>query len=92
MNTRELKKILKDNLEMETDLYDFCIDCLKKIYGDDSDIAISQFETNYEYSNDNGWSDLSCVDRDVKDRLDHRKEYKRKLALENLHEIPMEDE
>lgn len=84
MNTRELKKILKDNLEMESNLYDFCIDCLKKIYGEDSHIAIESFEKAYKYSDEFGWEDLSCVDRDVQKFLDQRKEYQRKQELEKM--------
>ena len=54
MINKELKKLLADCLNMESELYDFCVDCLKKIYGDRANQAIYMFEESVEMREPNG--------------------------------------
>jgi len=53
MSERELKKMLRKSFEMEEGLYDFCIECLKALYPEDSanmiirfDVGVEEFEYN----------------------------------------------
>lgn len=52
MNSRELKKLLRDALEVEKELYDFCVECLTRIYGEKAPRAIQMFEENFDHFDD----------------------------------------
>ena len=63
MNTRQLKDMLKESLDIEKELYDFCIEALTKIYGDKAKIAIHLFEESYQHYDYNGClQSLFCID------------------------------
>lgn len=54
MGNNELKKILCESLELERELHDFCIECLRKIYGKDADFVINEFEEGIYFRDYNG--------------------------------------
>lgn len=53
MTQLELKKILADQIRLEAEYHDFCKECLKRIYGDKSEMAIGLFTEcvdSFEYN------------------------------------------
>lgn len=44
MKNRALKQMLTDSLKMEVEMYDFIKECLMRIYGEDGELAISEFD------------------------------------------------
>lgn len=67
MDTRTLKNLLKDQLEIEKELHEFCIECLKRIYGEHSGLAISHFNDGYNYFEENGCiQSLEYIDSQLK--------------------------
>ncbi len=77
MDNKKLKNLLRETLEIEDQLYDFCIECLNKIYGDNAKIAINQFEEGYNSYDWNGCiQSLDCIDSNVWEHLKIREENK----------------
>ncbi len=67
MSTRELKKILADSIRMEQELYDFCIECLGKLYGEDAQEYINRFEEGLGFFEYNGCiQSLCCIESNIK--------------------------
>lgn len=67
MNNRTLKDMLIDSLQLEKDLYEFCIECLNHIYGDDAPIAIKRFEDSFNFYDYNGClQSLCCIGSQTK--------------------------
>jgi hypothetical protein len=86
MNIREIKKLLSNEIEINDDFYDFCIECLKKIYGDNSNIAINDFNESLDAYQYNGCiQSLVAIDNNVKRILKEREEMseKRKTVYDN---------
>ncbi len=52
--SKEMKKMLTQAWDLEEGLMEFCHDCLKEIYGDDSDVANSIFDEGVEWLEHNG--------------------------------------
>lgn len=79
MKDKELKTLLIKAYELESNLYDFCIECLNKIYGDDAKEAIFMFDEDIEEGMDwNGClQSLSTFDHNLKMRLKDHEEMKR---------------
>lgn len=83
MEIRQLKTMLEDQLSLERDLYDFCIECLKKIYGKDSSMAVHAFESNYNYREDYGCiKSLEQIDQHVKNRIKELEDLREKRLKE----------
>jgi len=77
MNNRELKDFLKETLDMEKELYDFCIEALTKLYPEHHKQAISIFEESYNFYEYNGCiQSLCCIDSSLKRELKQREEMK----------------
>lgn len=67
MNNRELKKLLADSFQLENELYDFCIECLNKIYGEKASYALNEFNESLDFREYNGCiQSLSCIDNRFK--------------------------
>lgn len=83
MNQKDIKKLLKDTLNMEQELYDFCIECLNRIYGENAKLAINDFESGYDAYDWNGCiQSLSCIDNNVQKCLENIAENKAKKEKE----------
>lgn len=54
-NSRELKKVLADTLELEAELYNLCLECLKRIYGENGNVSVGTFEEYVEQYNIHRW-------------------------------------
>jgi hypothetical protein len=79
MNDRPLKEMLKESIAMELQLYDFCIAALKRIYGDESDFALGEFEDSYNYNKEFGCLQaLECIDANL---ANDKKEREKTKAL-----------
>ena len=62
MDIKNLKNILKESIETELELYDFCIECIQKLYPDESSFAVSIFKEGYDYRDYNGGiQTFSCI-------------------------------
>lgn len=76
MNERDLKKMLGNSFAIESELYDFCIECLKKLYPDMESFAIHQFEQLYRCREDYGClQSLEYIDTRIAENLKSRAEY-----------------
>ena len=76
---KHLKKLLRDQLLREEELYDFCIECLKKLYPEHSDRAIMIFDNSIDCFEFNGCiQSLNCVDSTLKEDLKQIEEYRAK--------------
>lgn len=79
MNNRDMKKLLRDSIDMEQELYDFCVECLTKMYGENAPIAINSFEEGYDSYQYNGCiQPLCCVDKAVELSIKAKEEEKKK--------------
>ena len=79
MDNKELKKLLQDTLDLENELYDFCIECLNKIYGDNGSIAVREFKESYNFYDYNGClQSLESIDSRVQKEIKFREERKAK--------------
>lgn len=77
MNNRQLKDFLKESLDMEKELYDFCIQALTKLYPDNVQRAISLFEDSYNFYEYNSYlQSLCCIDSKIKQELKEIEEMK----------------
>ncbi len=54
MTNRELKNLLKDSLDMEQELYEFCLECIEKLYPEQKEYAKAVFEEGCEGYQYNG--------------------------------------
>jgi hypothetical protein len=54
MKNKNLRNLLADSLQLESELYDFIVECLKKIYGEKADQAIHAFDEGLEFREWNG--------------------------------------
>jgi hypothetical protein len=74
MSEKELKKVLADSLQREAELYDFCIECLKKIYGEEATRPIQIFDEGIDFADYNGCiQPLSCIEGQYKKEIENRK-------------------
>lgn len=79
MDNKKLKNLLRETLEIEDQLYDFCIECLKKIYGENAHIAINDFEQGYNSYDWNGCiQSLVSVDAQVSIFVERMRERQQK--------------
>jgi hypothetical protein len=77
MNVRELKKVLAQSIEMEEELYDFCVECLKKIYSEDAREMIIRFNESIDSFEYHGCiQSLECLDNNLQ-------KYKQKIQEQN---------
>jgi len=62
---RDLKKALRSSMNMEEELYEFCVDAVKHIYKDDEAkqrYAVARFEEGVDFFDYNGCiQGLSCL-------------------------------
>lgn len=76
MNNRELKKLLADTIKLEDELYNFCIACLVKIYGDDAELPIAYFKDGIDSFEDDGCiAGLCCIEAQVKSYNERQKQW-----------------
>jgi hypothetical protein len=54
MDNMTLKEILSEQFQIEKELYDFCIECIKKIYGKDNHLAVNEFQDSFNHRDYNG--------------------------------------
>lgn len=81
MDNKKLKNLLRETMEIEDELYDFCIECLKKIYGEDSQFAINAFEEGYNARDWNGCiQSFNSVDTQTQERIKFVSERKKGLS------------
>jgi hypothetical protein len=68
MNSKELKKVLADSLALEKELYEFCVECLTRIYGENASFAINMFNESIDFHEYNCCiSSLRYIDDKVKE-------------------------
>jgi hypothetical protein len=69
MSARDLRKTLKETLEVQEELYEFIEECIKEIFPDDWRIAQGIFDDRYEYREFNGIISLKYLKEErAKDR------------------------
>lgn len=77
MSDRELKSVLMDSLTMEKELFEFCIECLTKIYGEHTEKAIALFKEGVDGIDYCGCiQSLRCIDSQLNKQLENMKAYK----------------
>ena len=63
MTQLELKKLLADQINLEEAYLDFCNECLVRIYGDKSVMAMAYFTEKVDiFDYDCCFPSLSCID------------------------------
>lgn len=66
MGQKDLKKCLIDSLQMEQELYQFCVECLTILYGTHAKTAISLLSESIESYESNGFiANLSSLDKET---------------------------
>lgn len=73
MNHKELKSLITDQFTLEREMYDFILDCLKKIYGENYELAKQEFESSYESFDYHMSLSFTCVEREINKTLAYRK-------------------
>lgn len=74
MKNKDLKQLLCDSFQMEKELYEFCIDCLKRIYGENATSIIYMFEEGVESFEYNGCiQSFNCIDSRYKKQCEESK-------------------
>lgn len=48
MSIRDLKNLLANELSLQKEYHEFCIECIKRIYGEKANIVIASFEEDVE--------------------------------------------
>lgn len=72
MSEQDLKKVLMQCLQAESELYDFCIECLEKLYPDEHEATIMKilFKDAYDSLEYNGCiQPLETLDRQLTNEL-----------------------
>ena len=79
MNNRQLAQILRETLTLQEDLYDFCIECLERIYPDNHKRAKGLFEDGYNFREYNGCiQSLSTIDSHIRIEKKQLEDFKAK--------------
>jgi hypothetical protein len=74
MSEQDLKKVLITCLQSESELYDFCIECLEKIYPDEHQSTVMKilFKDAYDSIEYNGClPSLETLHRNLENELNH---------------------
>lgn len=67
MDNMTLKEILAEQFQIEKELYEFCVECIKKIYGEDNHLAVDEFQDSFNHRDYNGcFYDLEGLDFAIK--------------------------
>lgn len=86
MNDRPLKKMLAESFKREEELYDFCIECLERIYEERAKNAINKFNDSLDFYEFNGCiSSLRMIENSMKQDKDLM-EGSKKMKEENKNE------
>lgn len=86
MKIKDIKKLLKDQFAVESDLIEFVYECFNDMfYGDDKVNAIQLFDDSYEaYDFNNCLSSLKFIKTQISERKENVKKWQEKQAQEKL--------
>lgn len=76
MTNKDLKRMLRETLQLEEEYYDFCVECLTEIFDQDSKLAITFFDDNL-----NDYENWGCIQslQVIKHKIKQYKEDREKL-------------